>query len=251
MSDLLCRENRFLLIYLRFFLYLSLALYLVVPAAHAQFNFTFDKVTGQSYFFDCPGGGGGGFACAFGATADDTRFIQGTNVMIDGESYLHQIVGEDGSGFAQEVFILNSKLGPQCPTVGCMTDGRPTQDPTGVAMKQVISEVSGDDNFYDEFLKDRLEYKARTQQIINAGALSTMFEIDARSKSLTVEPLPTDESVPMINQVTLTDPTIPVFEESPGPGLSFDMNLDSDESQSTGSNYFYNEVTELYEYVRF
>ena len=226
-----------------------LVLFFPFSISYAQFTFNFDRVTGESYFFDCADGAGG-FACA-GGTGDTTRFVQGTAVIIDGESYLHQIVGEEGSGFAQEVFILNAKLGPQCPNTGCMTDGSPTQDPTGVAMKQVISETSGDDNFYDEFLKDRLEYKARTQQVINSGALSTMFEIDARSKSLTVEPLPTDESVPMVNTITLTDPTIPVYDEGPGPGLSFDMNVDSVESQSTGSHYFYNTETELYEYVSF
>ena len=195
---------------------------------------------------DCGVGGMGGFGCSSFVSTDDTRFIQGTSVIIDGQQYMHQIVGSLDSGFAQEVFILSEKLGPQCGTSNCFTNGKPTQDPTAVAIKQVISETSGDDSFYDEFLKERLDYKARSIQNIVSGTLSVSFEIDARNELLTE--VPTNPQ-PMINTTNVGDTSIPRFIGTPDE--SFDMATDSQESKSVRSNYFWDTINEEYNYVDF
>ncbi len=211
------------------------------------FDFTFDRLVGQesAYFFNC-GGGMSGFGCTGPSGDDGSRFLQASNVLIDGESYFHQIVTDEASGFSQEIFLLRDKMGPQCAVMSCITDGSPTQNPTGVAMKQVITETSGSDSFYDEFLKDQLDNKAKTLQQIVSSSIDATFSNDARNQSLTVMPT---ESVPVTNTITITAPDIPT--STIGPGLDFDMSTDSDVAHSTGSSYFYDEINDRYEYIAF
>ena len=213
--------------------------------SYAQFTFTFDKISGEAYGLDCNGISGSGCS-SFVSPSDLTRFFQGQSVMIDGQEYMHQILGSLDSGFAQEVFILKSKQGPQCSTSNCFTDGRPTQDPTGVVMRQVLSETDGDDSFYDEFIKDRLDYKAKTTQNIVSGTLTVNFEIDARNELLTETPT---NPQPMINTTNIDDTSIPRFIGTPDE--SFDMATDSQESRHVRSNYFWDTTNEEYNYVDF
>jgi len=232
---------------------LAVALYFIAlcispPVSGQIFDFTFDKVVGQegSYSFDCGAGGAGGFSC-FGP-GDDTKFIQGGTISIDGQNYLHQIVIDTSSGFSQETFLLHGKIGVQCGGLSCMTDGSPSQNPTGVAMKQIIDQTSGTETFYDEYLKDQLDNKARTLQHIISGSIDATFSNDVRSQSLTAVPT---EAIPVTNQLTITDPDIPTSDIGPGPGLDFDMATDSQNGHSTGSNYFYDELNNRFEYVAF
>ena len=227
-----------------------LCLFIFFPiSSSAQFTFDFDIIGGGTTQFDCGTGGAGGFGCNFGPSVISDRFVQEV-IIIDGEEYTHQVIGSLASGFALEVFLLNSKIDPgtQCGDMTCITDGSPTHNPTAVAMKQVTSETSGDNTFYDEYLKDRLDYKARTQQLINWDAINIEFEIDARSELLAVMPT---ESVPVTNKMTITSPDIPVSIVDGKDFTEFDINLDSDQMHSVGSSYYYDEGTNTFTYVEF
>lgn len=225
------------------------ALWCLPLSSSAQFTFDFEIIGGGTTQFDCGTGGAGGFACNFGPSVISDRFVQEV-ITIDGEAYTHQVIGSLASGFALEIFLLNSKVEPgtQCNDMTCITDGSPTHNPTAVAMKQVTSEASGANTFYDEFLKDRLDYKARTRQVLNWDAVNIEFEIDARSELLSVMPT---ESVPVTNRMSINSPDIPVSIVNGKDFTEFDINDDSDQMHSVGSSYYYDEPTNTFNYVEF
>ena len=240
------------------FTLLFIASYSFALPAHAQFSFTFDTHDSGSYSLDCGAGttntgcsGPTGPSPVHNSTIDNTRFSQGS-VSIDGENYVHQVISDPASGFNFEIFLLESKAGPGCASLACSTVGEATQNPTGVAMKQVISETSDTDSFYDEFLKEELAKRAKFRQDIASGSMSSTFEIDASALDLTSIP---DAPPPMINTVSIDDSSIPV--SSIGPSTDFDMSTDSIESKVTGSNFYYIEDTldpsnpGTYEYINF
>lgn len=232
------------------FAWLLLCVFISFPiSSAAQFTFNFDDIDGaEPGGFDCGTGGDGGPGCTGGpSTAVTDRYVQEW-VTIDGERYMHQVLGSLESGFALEVFLLQGKMGPQCPDMSCITDGRPTQNLAGVAIKQVTSATSGDNTFYDEFLKDRLDYKGKVHQIINWDALNFEFEVDARSQLLAVMPI---ESVPVTNQMTINSPGVPPSILDGMDFTDFDMNVDNKQLHSVGSSYYYDEATNTVHYLEF
>ena len=248
---------------------LSLALAMLFPACSYAQDFTFDfakktvggGITSAFYNIDCGPGGLNTF-CAWGYTgtgSDDTRIISGT-VVKDGVSYLHQIIGDPASGFAQETFYVSAMM--SCNNTGCFNgDGldsvnnNASENPTGSVVKQVIDTVTTDGTFASEYLKDRFANRAKITQDFTTGSLTSTFAIDGRNSSITSMPT---EALPVANTLTIVDPDIPVSDRW-GPGATFDINDPDDHpdykkyhkrvSTISSGNSYYDETGGVYVYA--
>ncbi len=242
-----------------FVLIVGLLLFSLVSSSQ-DVTFDFDKkvvgTDGVSYAFytmDCNAGSGIGCASrtgmgggmGSGTNIDGTRFISGT-VMIDGVYYIHQIVGDPTTGFAQEVFYAANL---SCTWISCFNwnplgsavNGK--ENPTRSAIKQVLSSSDSNGSMSSEFLKDTLANKAKISQSLTSGNLTALFEIDGRNESITAMP---GSELPIINTLVLNDPGIPT--SSFGPNAVFDINVDKDNSQITAGFYRYDTATGTYFY---
>jgi len=211
-------------------------------------EFTFEKMPGFTYGMEC-GNGGIQIGCASGFSSDDTRFLQAFSVIVDGESYIHQIVGDLSTGFVQEIFVNASKVSGTCSSPSCATTSGSSEfmhiNPTAAVMKMIINESDGPDSFSSEFLKDRFNYRAKIHQDITSLSMSSQFEIDARHLDLFTFP---DVDVAMINTINIDDSSIPTSSFTPD--SNFDMNVDSKDSVSVKDilNYRYDELLDTYEF---
>lgn len=150
---------------------------------------------------------------------------------IDGVKYLHTIVGDPASGFAQETYIRGStSTGSDSlttstwaavfasganndPTVGTgplQGPGNGSANPNKVVVRQIIggtwnsstkSWTCGSAEFCDEFLKANLDTKPKITQNINLSNLETNFVLDM--SAITYQDASTAGT--MVNTVSVID----------------------------------------------
>jgi len=185
------------------------------------------------------------FACntGFGISADRTTpFLQET-VTIDGQQYLHLVVGQPADGFAQEVLIRSTTrimFGNRLSDSGGHTaangadplrpdaefTGNGTGNPNSVIMKQVMSDPAG--GFTQEFLKGALDRKAIISQDVENELMASNFVMDMSNSDFNTD----DTAGIMTNTLSFTDPNIP------GTSANFDFAQDAGASANVDSGRY-------------
>jgi hypothetical protein len=237
-------------------LWLLATTFLPVTATYAEPVLNFLPNNGATFKTDA--------ACEQGgcSVANQTRFatLSGTlttniveTVDINGTSYLHQIMGDPATGFAQEVYVeqITTKLyydgfgfptGPREAPVGAylgdlgpktsnnswqggnasdplnhnasLVTGDGSANPNRVIMRQVLN----DGQMMMEFLKDKLDRKPVITMLLNTPDITSTVVIDMRNSTYNDMNI----SGVMINTMSLLGTGLP--------DVSFNMATDSQES---------------------
>ena len=181
-----------------------------------------------------------GFGCpaASSAPVEDTPMVYEVISVSATERYLHMIIGDPASGFAQDVYIRGSTSGnnnatqstwaaefndgknnlPGAGTGPLQGGGNGTANPDKVVIRQVMGGTWDDtaktwacegSEFCSEYLKDTLTRKPKITQKVTTAELEAVFiadmsSIDYRTANATLTVTGSDPQ--MINTVTITDP---------------------------------------------
>lgn len=202
-----------------------------VAAADFSLNFKSDpnKTAAASYLCNRDGAA----ACrSYGnyLSFEPTPFLM-EEVDLNGVNYIHFVVGDPATGFAQEVFLEGTN-GTSVTTyngasvyspaendpntgrqgLGPLTGpGNGSANPEKVVVRQVIGGEwdpvtetwsCGAATFCNEFLKDTLLTKPRITQTVIDGAMTSFFDMDMRTIGYS-QPLADQVAAPVINTVTL------------------------------------------------
>ncbi len=203
-----------------------------------------------------------------GNLADDfiSPILQET-VDINGETYYHVVIGEEQTGFAQEIYMktastrfgigaqrsLSDSGGMVCLSFGgsfeqrmaCSTDtngadplrqdgvftGNGVGNPSRMAMRQVVTDFAG---FDQEFFKGQTTQKPIITQNMDGGQVSSHFVMDMSNSDYLTDTTPGD----MTNTLSINDPNVPT-----GSG-NFDFATDQGaDANVTGGRFTFRRTT--------
>ncbi|NOY63112.1 MAG: hypothetical protein GXP10_08180 [Gammaproteobacteria bacterium] len=237
--------------------------------ADVTFNFAPHSGTVTNTTASCNMAGVSDMGCQRGNNSSGdpstTPFLYET-VNINGTSYVHLVVGDEASGFAQEIYIEgaastgnevagaahgNTQICNGC-NVGMVESltgpGNASGNPSKVAMRQVLD----DGGTSMEFLKDRFAYKPVVSQTVGTKDVdgNVIGEIYVEFAADMSNILYTDDTVAgaITNKVIVNDPDIPTFERPTGDGFSgggssiggnFDMSTDLQYSTVSAGRFTY------------
>ena len=185
------------------------------------------NLTPWCYYNGCNGGG-----------AEETTPFLYELVSLNGTSYIHMVIGDPSTGFAQETYIkghenfdvsslvvstwaaVHSYGFNNSPGASMLqTRGNASAHPEKVAVRQVMGGTWDDvsktwtcanTEFCSEFLKDTLATKPRITQNIFSTNMSNEFSIDMRN--ITYDDM--NIIAPIVNKVVITDPQLPLGDEA-------------------------------------
>ncbi len=195
--------------------------------------------------------------CNFGNSADyfceegsrpgknQTPFLYETVIGDDGNSYIHMIIGDPATDFAQDIYILGSYSsdgsgtanGATIPVINGNIDlttfnplsslGQGSANPNKVIMRQDIK----DNDISMEFIKDNFLTKPKIVQIVTSEDMVSEFIVDMSAITYNDKTTPTD----IINNLTFSASDIP------GDSGSFNMIDNGDNVVVDAGLYTYTE----------
>ncbi len=257
--------------------YYCLAIALIASlsvASAAEFTMNFQPASGGSTegafpsIVDCNRGNTNSSACVTDWTvlylADEPTPFFLEKVVIDGLDYIHMIVGDPATGFAQESYVrgrsenilgVSNMATPYMvaynnpgmgPGVGPLSgEGNGMGNPDQVAIRQVLGgewdEASGTwscgvAEFCSDFEKSNSAMKPRILQVVTDGGVTSDFELDMRGLGYSGEfidgVLVNQGDAFVVNKLLFDNPDIPG---------NFDMATDTQAGRSvvTAGRYIY------------
>lgn len=225
-----------------------------------------------------------GFGCPDASVApfEDTPLVYEVISVSSTEKYLHMVIGDPATGFAQDMYIRGSTSGntnissstwaaefndgrnnsPGAGTGPLRGGGNGTANPDKVIVRQIMGGTWDDtgktwscsgSEFCSEYLKDTFDKKPKITQKLATAELDAVFIADMSSIDYTTantELTVTGPNPQLINTVTITDPNF--FYGNEG---NFDMSTQQGYTENvdnliqnqvvdiTAGKYIYNEST--------
>ena len=178
-----------------------------------------------------------GSGCSGSGGVEETTPFLYELVTLNGADYIHMVIGDPATGFAQETYIKGSDAPDASSLVisswaavhsygfnaapgqsMLQTRGNASAHPEKVAVRQIMGGTWDDvsktwscsgTEFCSEYLKDTLARKPRITQNVFDIDMTAEFEIDMRS--IAYDDINT--TAPIVNKVVITDPNLPNGDE--------------------------------------